>query len=176
MSLTSGSCFECTSRGSRCSLFVPEKQWNDHEESRDKLLVQRNEVRRKIDELRKAERDARATEDRLDTQLRFLERRERDYFACDGASLEEMRRLELAEAKAKGLPLPEPPGVEDPPPLDPLTTNWSLLDPYKIHPLNPAAWPPPAVAAPFDFAVVDQPSEGSAGGTIPVSSGSSSGT
>ena len=205
MSLSSGCCTECLSRGSRCELFVPDSKWDAHEKSRDKLLDQRNEVRRKIDSLRAQEdqafdllrqeeiqllerrraaqeqfllerRQIQATEERLDVQIRFLERREKDYVSRDLASIEEMKRLEIAEAEANGLPRPESPVVEEAPPLDPLTADWFLLDPYKIHPLNPASWLQPALAAPFDFAAVDQTSEGSAGGTVPVSSGNSAGT
>ena len=182
MSLSSGCCTECLSRGSRCELFVPDAKWDAHEKSRDKLLDQRNELRRELDSLREEEdrilrrrMAVQASEDRLGVQIRFLERREHDYVSRDMASVEEMKRLELAEAEANGLPPPESPVVEDPPPLDPLNTNWSFLDPYKIHPLNPAAWPQPELAVPSDFVVVDQSSEGFAGGTVPVSSGSSSG-
>ena len=195
ISASSESCSECAARGTRCSLFVSNAKWERLEKNRDSLRAQLLAARTETDRLYKEEERIRqeeeaslAREKSLQTRLRFLERREAEFVARDLSSIEELERLEQEESGTIPSSLAEAPqpvvaensSARNPPAadlvLDPSPVDWARTDPLGFHPWNPVNWLQSGSTAPLNFAALDQTSEGFAGGTAPVSSGSPSGT
>ena len=124
---------------------------------------------------------------RVEKQLRLLDRRGAEYVARDLSSVEELERLEQEESGTTASspteapqPVVENSSGQSPPvanlALDPSPVDWARTDPLGLHPWNPVNWLQSGSTVPLNFAALDRTSEGFAGGTVPVSSGSPSGT
>lgn len=105
VSLASGRCLSCISSGAKCDLVVTEKDWEKVERQEEDLRRQLADARRQQDEafsqLRAAQAAALAKEERLLTQLRFLESRRAEMIRRELSSIEELEKLEEEERQAR---------------------------------------------------------------------------
>lgn len=98
--IRSGKCSECLRRGQRCDLRVTQSEW-------DRLKNERLKIRRKLQDSRRAQDQARAVltaehekEMRLRQQLDLLEEKEAEAIAVEEANIEEQEAEERESAQA----------------------------------------------------------------------------